>query len=251
MEITGIIIAKNEENTIGKAVKSLSFCKHIIVADDGSTDKTVETARRNGADIFNLPSVGSFALKRTLAMKHAGTDWVLFLDADEEITPELGVEIKKVQSDSDTVAFYLRRRDFWWGKELKYGETGKARNKGICRLFKKGSGRFAGEVHEEWRSQGQVKALSGFINHYPHPTMREFIADVNDYSSRRAAELHSRGVRSSLFQLWAYPLFKFILTYFVYLGFMDGPAGFVYSFMMSFHSFLVRSKLYQYAKLET
>ena len=139
----------------------------------------------------------------------------------------------------------MKRRDYFWGKELKYGETKKVRNQGIVRLVKKGAGKWMGTVHEVFNTVENIGSLNGYINHYPHPTLKEFIEDVNTYSSIRAEELFNQGVKTNIFQIIFYPLIKFKYNYFILLGFLDGPAGFVYSFMMSFHSFLVRSKLYQ------
>jgi hypothetical protein len=102
-----------------------------------------------------------------------------------------------------------------------------------------------GTVHEVFYTADNVGQLENFINHYPHPTLSEFINDINNYSSIRAEELFTQGVRTNVFQIIFYPLIKFKYNYFILFGFLDGPAGFVYSFMMSFHSFLVRSKLYQ------
>lgn len=250
MEITAVIIAKNEEKNIARAITSAGFCQEVVVADDVSTDKTAAIARETGARVVSLPGNLDFPHKRVEAMKHVDTEWVLFLDADEEITPELKQEIERDFPGTEYAAFNLRRRDFWWGRELKYGETKRARNQGICRLINMTSGHFMGEVHEQWIPHGKTKTLNHFINHYPHPTLNDFISDVNTYSTMRARELQSLGVKPSMYKLIVYPLAKFVLTYFVYLGFLDGAPGFIYSFLMSFHSFLVRAKLYQYTKLD-
>ena len=141
-------------------------------------------------------------------------------------------------------AFYLRRIDYFWNHELKFGEIKKVR----IRLLKKNSGTWMGNVHEEFRiknSKLKIAKLNNYINHYPHPTLKEFISDVNNYSSIRAEELFNRGTKTNVFEIIFLPFGKFIYNYFFNLGFLDGAVGFTYSFMMSFHSFLVRSKLYQ------
>lgn len=249
--LTAIILAKNEEEKIARAVESVSFCKHVIVADDSSTDHTVPNAQDRHAEILRLPETDDFSQKRSYVLEKSPTDWVLFIDADEVVTAELADEIRDElkKNKSGITAYNLKRRDFWWGRELRYGETLKARTNGICRLINRNNGKWNGSVHEVWVTEGKTGSLRNYLNHYPHPSLKEFVTDINTYSTRRARELHDQGHRFRAFELWCLPLFKFVLTYVVYLGFLDGAAGFGYSFLMSFHSFLVRAKLYQYSKL--
>ncbi|PIY69208.1 hypothetical protein COY90_01950 [Candidatus Roizmanbacteria bacterium CG_4_10_14_0_8_um_filter_39_9] len=258
-KITSIILTKNEETNIERAIKSLAFCDEIIVVDDGSTDMTVEKCQMTNhqsqinskIQIIKHESNGDFATQRNWAMKQASYEWILFLDADEEVSDELQKEIISSigAPENDTSSYFLKRRDYFWSQELKYGEILKLRNRGLIRLIKKGSGKWGGKVHEEFiPDRPLVHRVGGplaYINHYPHPTLKEFISDINVYSGIRAQELHEAHVQAGAFEMVIYPVFKFILNYFVYLGFFDGPQGFVYSFLMSFHSFLVRAKLYQ------
>lgn len=244
--ITAIILAKNEEETITKAINSVSFCNEVIVIDDRSTDKTVEIAEKLGAIVMKHEIKGDFTGQRNYAITRASNNWILFLDADEEVTPELQKSCVNVLGIGQYSAYYLKRRDFWWGKELKFGETQKVRNRGIIRLVKKNSGNWMGNVHEVFYTAKSTGTLNGFLNHYPHPTVKDFIQDINMYSSLRAKELHDHGKSTNIAQIIFFPFFKFILNYFIFLGFLDGPAGFAYAFFMSFHSFLVRIKLHQY-----
>lgn len=251
-----VILVHNEEETIARCLRSLQFCDEIIVIDDQSTDKTVEIAKKYKAKVISHPLNNDFATQRNYVSEQARYDWILYVDADEEVTEELKEEIILVTSDKykdarNHGAYYLRRRDFFWGQELKYGETQTARNRGIIRLVKKNSGKWVGKVHEEFVTKGGIGRLNNYLNHYPHPSIISFLRTINDYSSKRAEELHQQGIKQAVLPILLNPLGKFIYTYFIKLGFLDGPAGFVYSFMMSFHSFLVRSKLYlhQQAKM--
>lgn len=252
MKISAVVLTKNEEKNIGRCLNSLSFCDDIIIIDDYSEDRTIEQAKKYKVKIIQRKLNNDFASQRNFAMKMAGNEWILFIDADEQITSELSKEIIKVVQDSQSGknAYYLKRRDFWWGKELKYGEISKVRRQGIVRLIKKASGEWLGNVHEIFYITNNTGILNNFINHYPHPTVTDFIKKINLYSTLRAMELMNQGKKTNLFQIILYPLLKFKLNYFLYLGFLDGPPGFIYAFMMSFHSFLVRIKLYQYIKLE-
>lgn len=249
MLISAIVITKNEQNdSLKRCLKSLDFVDEIILIVDN--DKVQNLYKISNLKIMKNSLNDDFASQRNFAMKEAKGDWLLFLDDDEELSQELKKEIieKLNNNNNKTIAsYYIKRRDFFWGGEVKFGELKKTRTKGIIRLVKKNSGLWKGKVHEEFflkNKKLKTSSFKNFINHFPHQTLKEFIADINYYSRLRALELYEKGVRTNLFQIIFYPFFKFVLTYFIYLGFLDGAAGFVYSFMMSFHSFLVRAKLY-------
>lgn len=254
MKITAVILTKNEEKNIERCLKSINFCDQIIIIDDYSKDKTVKIVHQVGNKNFcSVPKIiqrqlnNDFAEQRNFGLEKANNEWVLFIDADEEVTRELKKEIVSLFHSSIVKenAFYLRRRDYFWEQELRFGEIRKVRNRGIVRLVKKNSGQWMGTVHEVFHTTNKVGQLNGYLNHYPHPTLKEFINDINYYSSIRAEELFNRRVKTNIFEIIFFPFGKFIYNYFLNLGFLDGPAGFIYAFMMSFHSFLVRSKLYQ------
>lgn len=249
MKITAVVLTKNEEKNIERCLRSLDFCHEIIVIDDYSTDKTLDIAYKvcKVIKVFKRRLNGNFASQRNFAISKAKNDWVLFLDADEEITKNLELKIKNLKFDRNA-AFYIKRRDYFWGKELFFGEVKKIREKGLIRLVKKGSGQWQGRVHEEFKIKNRelkIGKLNFFINHYPHQSLKEFINEVNYYSTLRAKELFHQDKKTNVFEIIFLPFFKFIYNYIIKLGFLDGPSGFAYSFMMSFHSFLVRAKLYQ------
>jgi glycosyltransferase involved in cell wall biosynthesis len=242
-KISAIILAKNEEKKIEQAVKSLTFCDEILVINDDSTDETKTIAENTGAKVFTHSKKNEFSGQRNWAMEQAKNDWVLFIDADEKVSEDLKFEIKHLKLTDGPESYAIPRRDFFWNTELAYGETRKARTKGIVRLVKKGSGVWIGAVHETFVATGESGKLHSFLDHYSHDTLSEFIEDINIYSSIRAQELALQGKEVSAIELIVFPFGKFVYTYFILGGFLDGAAGFVYSFVMSFHSFLVRAKL--------
>lgn len=244
-KISAIILAKNEEKKIERAAASILFCDEVIVVDDESIDETTKKAEKAGAKVLIHPLKNGFAEQRNWAMKQAKNDWILFIDADEELSEELEKEIKKVLTlqHSNIVAYTIPRRDFFWNTEMKYGETRKTCTNGIVRLMKEGHGAWTGAVHETFTATGPVGKLNSFLNHYSHDSLSSFVQDVNVYSTMMAMELAKEGKKVSPFELIIFPFGKFMYTYFILGGFLDGPAGFVYSFVMSFHSFLVRAKL--------
>lgn len=254
MNISAVVLTKNEENNIERCLRSTLFCNEIVIIDDFSDDKTIniiEKTLSNHKDhkIFKKRLRSDFAEQRNFGMKKAKNDWILFIDADEEVTDELKKEINSLVTNKNKIdnyeAFFIRRRDFFWNKELFYGEVKHVRQIGLVRLVHKDSGKWLGNVHEVFFTSKKTGQLKEFINHYPHKTLKEFIQKINLYSTLRANELFSHSKKTNIVEIIIWPLGKFLYNYFFKLGFLDGPAGFTYAFMMSFHSFLVRAKLYQ------
>ncbi len=241
--ISAVILTKNEENNIEACLNSISWCDEKIVIDDHSVDKTIDIAKKKGAKIFIHSLNNDFSEQRNYGLDKAKGDWILFIDADERVSPALWYEIMQHTSESieDYNGFYLKRHDIMWGKVLKYGETGKII---LLRLAKKGTGRWEGKVHEQWKVRGKTELLKNSLDHYPHPTVSEFLREINYYTDLRAEELYKKKVSSTWLSIIIYPKTKFILNYFFKRGFLDGLPGLVFAIMMSLHSFLVRSKLW-------
>lgn len=242
--LTVIILTKNEEKNIIDAIESTSFADEIIVIDDYSSDHTaeaIEALRNPHIKIFKR-HLDDYSSQRNFALKKAMGDWVLFLDADERISPGLRGEIQQILKDgSSNDGYYVKRTDVMWGKELKYGETANVR---LLRFAKKNRGEWRGKVHEEWEVKGSKSELKFPLYHFPHPTVSDFLTDINRYTEMRADELYEKKKTTSLFQIIIYPLAKFFQNYIVRLGFKDGLPGFIFAVLMSLHSFLVRGKLY-------
>lgn len=248
--ITAIILSKNEEQNIGKCLESVKWCDEIIVVDDESTDRTLEIAKKYKATIYSHLLNDNFSAQRNFGISKTKHDWILFVDCDEVVSDALAYEISnaiqlKGQSLRDYNGFYLKRSDFMWGKQLKYGETGNIK---LLRLAKKDSGLWEGAAHEQWRIRGSVECLNNPILHFPHRTLEEFLKEINFYTDIRAKELKSSNANFFFLSVILYPIGKFLINYFIKRGFMDGIHGLVFAVVMSFHSFLVRGKLWQINK---
>ncbi|HWY80268.1 MAG TPA: glycosyltransferase family 2 protein [Candidatus Sulfotelmatobacter sp.] len=241
--ISAIVLTKNEEKNIEACLESIAWCDERIVIDDHSDDKTVEIAKRKGAKVFSRFLQQDFADQRNYGLEKANGDWVLFVDADERISSALWYEIMQHTSESfeDYSGFYIKRQDTMWGKILRYGETG---NIMLLRLAKKGVGKWEGKVHEKWKVSGKTIVLINALDHFPHTTVAEFLKEINFYTDLRAEELFQKKMQSNSLSIIVYPKAKFILNYFFRRGFMDGLPGLVFAVLMSFHSFLVRGKLW-------
>lgn len=247
MSISAIILTKNEEKNIVDCIESLNWCDEVIVIDDNSEDRTVELAKGNGAQVFSRSLNSNFSEQRNYGLSKAKSDWFLFIDADERMSDALIGELSTLNPPADGQlsakysGFYIKRRDFMWGRELKHGETGNIK---LLRLARKDAGKWEGRVHEKWKVKGKIGELKNPILHYPHQTLDAFLKEINYYTDIRAEELYKKGKKARWWSIILYPKFKFFVNYFLKLGFLDGIEGFVFSMIMSFHSFLVRGKLW-------
>ncbi len=239
--ISAVILTKNEEKNIVDCLESLSWCDEIIIVDDNSDDRTLEVAKKMVAKVFTRSLNNIFSAQRNFGLEKASRDWVLFIDADERVSKELKEEIKSKIKSNNSKGYQIKRTDTIWGRKLKYGETG---NIVLLRLARKNNGRWEGKVHEKWKVEGRIDVLKNHLDHYPHPTISEFLSDVNFYTDLRANELFERRARSNFISILFYPVAKFLNNYFLKQGFLDGMQGLVFAIMMSFHSFLVRGKLW-------
>ena len=243
MNISAIILTKNEGKNLGECIRALTFCEEIIVIDDYSSDKTVEIARGLGAKVFQRSLDGNFAAQRNFGLEKATNKWVLFIDSDERVSHELKEEIEKEvpAPNNSHLGYFLKRDDYFFGKKLKFGETASV---SLLRLARKSAGKWMRSVHEVWEVQGRTKTLKNPLEHYPHQSLREFINDINFHSGLHAEANHQEGKHSSLVKILFWPKLHFFKNYFLKLGFLDGTEGFVLALMMSLHSFLAWSKLW-------
>lgn len=241
MKISSVILTKNEEGNIKKAIESVSFSDEVLVVDDFSQDATVEVAKRLGAIVIRRNLGQDFSSQRNFGLKQTKGEWVLFIDADEKVTNRLKNEI--IQAINDPLrkqsAYFIKRQDIFIGKTLGHGEVGKSK---FVRLAKQNSGIWKRRVHEVWEAQGKVGTFKNPLLHYPHPTLKEFILDINFTSTLHSVENRSEGKVSSVLKILFWPKLKFIQNYFIKGGFLDETHGLVLAMLMSFHSFLGWSK---------
>lgn len=241
--ISAVILTKNEEVNLPVCLEGLKWCDEILVIDDDSDDQTITIAKENGAKVFIHSLNNDFAAQRNFGLEKAKGEWVLFIDADEKVTPQLAAEIKETVKNGKENGYYLKRLDNFLDKWLKFGETGDIK---LLRLGKKGNGEWERKVHEVWniKTQNNV-SLQNSLLHYPHRTLKEFLLDLNCYSSINAGIFYNLGKRAGVLQIVIYPVGKFFLNYVFKKGFLDGTPGFIMAMMMSLHSFLTRVKIYQ------
>lgn len=239
--ISAVILTHDSEKTIAKTLQSVAWCDDVVVVDDYSIDKTVSLCKKYHAKVLRRHLGANFAAQRNAGLSLAKGDWVLFVDSDEVVSFDLHREIQEVIQKNNKSAFYLRRVDYLFGRQLKHGETANVR---LLRLARRKAGMWERPVHEVWEVKGDTSTLSSPLIHYPHPSVRQFLAEINTYTTLNAKHFYDEGVKTNVWQIIAYPTGKFLLNYVWRLGFLDGTAGAVVALFMSFHSFLTRAKLY-------
>ncbi|MBI5044746.1 MAG: glycosyltransferase family 2 protein [Candidatus Levybacteria bacterium] len=241
--ISAIVLVKNQSHQLEKCLNSLLWCDEIIVIDDNSVDDSIEVAKVQGARIFTRSLNNNFSSQRQFGLSKAKNEWVLYVDADEIVTPELANEIYQqiTQFLSPVNGYFIKRKDVLWGKTIKFGDAGRTK---LLRLARKNKATWSGDVHEKWTVLGETGTFKSTLIHYPHQSVREFLSEIDYYSTIRAKELKNKNVKSDIIRCLFYPLGKFLYLYFYKLGFLDGVAGIISAIMMSFYTFLVAGKLW-------
>lgn len=241
--ISAVVLTKNEEKNIKECLYTLKWCDEVIVIDDNSEDKTVQIAKDSGAKVYTHSLNNTFSTQRNYGLDKAKGEWVLFVDADERISQNLAFEITNVISHNleNYNGFYIKRLDSMWNKILKHGESGSIK---LLRLAKKEKGIWVDPVHETWKIKGRTGTLKNPIIHYPHPSLSNFLREINFYTTLRSDYLYSKKKKVYWWEIITYPKGKFIVNYFFKLGILDGIPGLINAILMSFHSYLVRAKLW-------
>ena len=224
MTLSVAVITYNEEANIGRLLESTRQADEHIVLDCGSTDRTLEIARAFGAKTFTEKWKGYSAQKNSAIEKTAG-DWVLSLDADEAVEPELMEEIRHVIGHNPAVnGYYIPRKNYFLGRWICHGGFYPDRK---LRLFRRGLGRFGERpVHEVVQVVGPTGMLKHALVHNAYPTLEGYIGHMNRYSSLGAQHALTQGHRGfSVANIVLRPLATFVYNYIFRLGFLDGREG--------------------------
>lgn len=243
--ISAIIITLNEESKIRNALEGIKgLADEIVVVDSGSSDKTVEIARNLGAKVY-IRKFDNFANQKNFALSKASGEWILALDADEEIPQELAQEIKEAVKNGIYNGYLMPRRNFILGKEIKYSRW--SPDKHIW-LWKKNSGKWVGDVHEEVLVVGKVGELKNSKMHRSHKTIGSFMQANALYSTLEAKSLFKKGVRFSLWKMLWQTVFEFFLRFVYKLGLLDGKQSFALCYLMGVYKLTVYIKLWELQK---
>lgn len=227
MKISAVIITYNEEDRLPDALASLQgVVDEIVVVDSYSTDRTPEIAGQAGVK-FQQNRFEDYGQQKNFAMQKAGHDWVLNLDADERVSPELKKAIRELKEKplrADVNAFAIKRRTFYLGRWIRY--SGWYPDKKV-RLFRKSASVWQGRIHERLEVTGTVAPLSGVILHFTYRNIGDHVRRLERYSNFQAEEIVRKKKKCLYLRLMVLPPMTFFRHYVWRLGFLDGFAGLV------------------------
>lgn len=224
MQLSAIVITKDEEAKIGDCLDSLAFCDERIVVDCGSTDTTVEIARQKGARV-EFREWNGFGPQKNYALSLAKGTWVLSLDADERVTPELAAAIKTAMSDQNADGWEFPRLSTFCGRPMYHSGWYPDY---VLRLFRRGKAAFDNViVHERVVCSGKIKRLRQPLIHHPVLKLEDALSRMDRYSTASATALVAAQRPVSFFTGLGHGLFSFVRTYVLRAGFLDGAEGFL------------------------
>ena len=238
-----VVITLNEEDRIRACLASAAWADEIVVVDAGSEDKTVALAREF-TDHVVIRAWEGFAAQKNFALARASGDWVLSLDADEEVEPALAAEIRTAIAAADAASGYrIARRNIMWDRWIRHGRLYPDWQ---LRLFRRGHGRFVDRaVHESVVVDGPVGRLSAPMVHRSYRDVSDFLRRADRYASLAAADFVRDGRRFRATQLVTAPLGRFLAMYVLHRGFLDGWRGFLLAVLYAYYVFVRAAKIWE------
>ena len=271
--ISVIVPVKNEADNLRRCLPALDWADEVFVVDSGSTDDTAQVADEHGATLVQFRFNGRYPKKKNWALDNLPfrNEWVLIVDADEVVVPELADEIRRRTEADEADGFYLNMKYFFLGRRIKHCGYSEAWN---LRLFKHTLGRYErmpissdaqtgdNEAHEHVELVGRVARLVNELDHFAYPTIRVWVEKHNRYAvweaeqfdrflsepipaSIGAGKRFKRMLKKVYLRLPCRPLVRFVYAYLIRLGFLDGRPGFVFCSLLAFYDFLAGANLYE------
>ncbi len=228
--LSAAVLAYNEEANLPGLFDTLGFADEVVVFDAESEDRTAEIARASGAVLLSGPNIRNLNQNKTKAIEVCGGEWVIYLDADERISPALGAEIRSVIENDDGRynAYTMPRLNNYFGRYLKYGG---AYPDTQLRLFRKGKAHFPCiSVHEKLDVEGAIGRLKEALLHESYPTVETYLYKLPFYVAAQADYFERKGAKRSAGNSFKYfvfkPITRFLRRYILRLGFLDGWQGY-------------------------
>jgi glycosyltransferase involved in cell wall biosynthesis len=243
-KISAIVLTKNSEDLVADCLASINWADEIVVIDDNSSDKTREIAKKAGCKVFTFS--GNFSEKRNFGAKKAIGDWLLYIDADERVTPLLKKEIRSrlTNHQSPYVAYAIPRRNIFLGHEMRWGGWWPDY---VLRLIRKDSllG-WEGELHEQPKIQGEIEKLKNPLTHFSHRTLGEMVDKTNEWSLVEARLLlDSKHPKMTWWRFLSVGFREFWDRGIKKLGFLDGTVGVIEIIYQSFSRMITYAKLWE------
>ena len=248
VRLSVVVIACNEANEIDDCLRSVDWADEIVVVDSGSTDQTIEIARRYTDRVVHRPWTG-YADQKNFAVAQTAHDWVLSLDADERVSEALALEVRTLLAQPPRHAgFYISRRNFFLGRPIRYAGWSPDT---VLRLFDRRTGRFEPRaVHESVRIEGSTGRLQHPIIHYSYRTLSAFHERAGRYAHLAATQMHVEGKRFRLLDLLTRPVWTFLKMYVIRQGWREGMHGLLLCSLYAYYTFLKYARLWEMKRLK-
>ncbi len=242
-QISAYLIVKNEARDLPGCLDSLKgLADELVVVDDLSTDRTVNIARERGAKVYSRKLEGYGSQKQYALLQCTG-DWVLSIDADERVTPELAREISAIVAENKNPAgYFVPRRIYFLGKRLRFGGVGKD---WVLRFFRRDKGRYRPlEIHEQVEVDGETVRLKNPLDHFSYATLEEYLEKLPSYTAMAARQRWEAGKR---FSSWHHlrPAWELISRVVLKGAYLDGQAGLIYAALSAHAAWLRSVKLWE------
>jgi glycosyltransferase involved in cell wall biosynthesis len=244
VKLSATVITRDEERNIARCLAALDFADEIVVVDSGSSDRTVELARQYTDKVLVNPWPGH-KQQKNFAIDISSGDWILSVDADEEITPGLRADILAAREAgfAGVDGYFIPRRSLFLGRWIAHCGWYPDYH---LRLFRKDRGRFGGQnPHDKVELDGRTARFANPMRHYTYPTLESYLERLNSYTSIAARELAGRGTRFRLRQVLLSPAATFCKMYLLKAGFLDGMEGVLLSILSAYYVFVKYLKLWE------
>ncbi len=238
------VLTYNEQAKIRDCLQSVTWADEIVVLDSFSTDRTVEICQNYTHRIIEKEFSG-FGKLRNFAVEQCANDWILSVDADERVTPELREEIlSKLADTPDADAYFIPRKSHFLNHWVRH--CGWYPDYRQPQLFDRRKMKYREQlVHEGFDVSGKVAHLREHIIQYPFLNLEEFLKKMDRYSSLRAEDIAREGAKFHISQILTHPAAMFLRMYFLKLGFLDGKVGLILSLLYAYYTMLKYSKLWE------
>ncbi len=274
LPVTAIIAVRNEAHNLPRCLRALEALGEVYVIDSQSTDETVELARLHGAKVVEFHYQGGWPRKRQWAMDTLplANEWILLIDADEVLTPELAHEVRGAIQNPGIDGYYIRLRMWFLGRRLRHGDAGfwklslfrRGKGRYECRLKDQDASMADMEIHEHVVVDGNTERLRNCLTHHNVESLSRYIQKHDEYSNWEARVLlqpeapdelppalfgsqaqRRRWLKRKLFALPGSPILLFLYRYIFRLGFLDGVPGLIYCGFQAIQMFHTKAKIYE------
>ena len=249
LPISIVLLTHDEEYNVESCIESCcDFAQEIIIVDDKSTDRTVDLAKKYAeVRVFSRPLNGDFGAQKSFGIAQATSDWIFLIDADERVTPQLEVAIRKYVKLGEKISYWVQRENRFKNMVVRHGTM---RPDWVLRLMPREGAKVVGLVHEKVETPYPQKRITeGRLIHFPYRTWDQVYSKMNQYTHLAAVKLNEEGRLCGFFSHVVFrPFWAFIKVYFINLGFLDGKAGFIFAANHAAYTLLKYVRFYQLKK---